>query len=138
MKSHIVGKNLILPCKIIVSEMLRQNAVQEIQTVTLSDNTICHRIDDMAHDSEDVFCNKLKNSIFYIQADKSTDLNNKCHVVALARFVNHSKIQVCLVHVLIRIMHSAFNLLIFPNSMFTLLLFLFLLKGQCALWRNST
>ena len=31
---------------------------------------------------------------------------------------------VCLFYVLICIMHSAFNLLVFPNSMFTLLLFL--------------
>ena len=42
-------------------------------------------------------------------------------------------------HVLICIMHSAFNLLVFPNSMFTPLLLLFLiLKGLCALLRNST
>ena len=44
---------------------------------------------------------------------------------------------VCLFHILICIMHSAFNLLVFPNSMFTPLLF-FLLKGLCALRRNST
>ena len=44
---------------------------------------------------------------------------------------------VCLFHVLICIMHSAFNLLVFPNSMFTPLLF-FLMKGLCALRRNST
>ena len=34
-------------------------------------------------------------------------------------------------------MHSSFNLLVFPNSMFTPLLF-FLVKGLCALRRNST
>ena len=32
---------------------------------------------------------------------------------------------VCLFHVLICIMHSAFNLLVFPNSMFTRLLFFY-------------
>ena len=35
---------------------------------------------------------------------------------------------VCLFHVLIWIMHSAFNLLVFPNSMFTLLLFYFFIE----------
>ena len=46
---------------------------------------------------------------------------------------------VCLFHVLACIMHSAFNLLVFPNYMFTsLLLFFFLMKGLCALQRNST
>ena len=45
--------------------------------------------------------------------------------------------HVCLFHVLICIMHSAFNLLVFPNSMFTPLL-LFVVKWLCALRRNST
>ena len=37
------------------------------------------------------------------------------------------------------IMHSAFNLLVFPNSMFTPFFVCFLsMKGLCALWRNST
>ena len=45
---------------------------------------------------------------------------------------------VCLFHVLICIMHSAFNLLVFHNSMFTPWLFFLLLKGLCALRRNST
>ena len=46
---------------------------------------------------------------------------------------------VCLFHVLTCTMHSAFNLLVFPNSMFTsLLLLLFFMKGICALMRNST
>ena len=44
---------------------------------------------------------------------------------------------VCLFHALICIIHSAFNLLVFPNSTFTSLLF-FLMKGPCALRRNST
>ena len=38
---------------------------------------------------------------------------------------------------IICIIHSAFNLLVFPNSMFTPLLFL-LMKGLCALRRSST
>ena len=45
---------------------------------------------------------------------------------------------VCLFHVLTCTMHSAFNLLGFPNSMFTSLLFFFIVKGQCALRINST
>ena len=36
-------------------------------------------------------------------------------------------------------MHSAFNMLVFPNSMFTsLLLLLIFMKGLCFLRRNST
>ena len=41
---------------------------------------------------------------------------------------------VCLFHVLICIMHSAFNLLVFPNAMFTplLLFFLFIERAMCS------
>ena len=42
---------------------------------------------------------------------------------------------VCLFQILICIMHSAFNLLVFPNSMFTPI---FLKKGLYALWGIST
>ena len=42
---------------------------------------------------------------------------------------------VCLFHVFICIMHSAFNLLVFHNSMFTPFFFF---EGLCALQRNST
>ena len=42
---------------------------------------------------------------------------------------------VCLLHVFTCTMHSAFNLLVFHNFMFTSL---FLMKGLCALRRNST
>ena len=45
---------------------------------------------------------------------------------------------VCLFHVLICIMHSALNLLVFPNSMFTPFLSVFFMKGLCALMTNST
>ena len=41
-------------------------------------------------------------------------------------------------HVLICIMHSAFNLLVLSNSMFTPLLFFSSMKGLCALPRNNT
>ena len=45
---------------------------------------------------------------------------------------------VCLFHVFTCTMHSVFNLLVFSNFMFTsLLLLFFLMKGLCALRRNS-
>ena len=39
---------------------------------------------------------------------------------------------VCLFHVLICIMHCAFNLLVFPNSMFTPLLLFFIEWAMCS------
>jgi hypothetical protein len=67
-KSHTVGENLIMPaCKIIVSKMLGQDAVREIEKVLLSNSTISQRSDDMSHDADEDFCNKLENNSFSIQ-----------------------------------------------------------------------
>ncbi|XP_055510562.1 zinc finger BED domain-containing protein 5-like [Leucoraja erinacea] len=93
-KSHTVGENLIMPaCKIIVGKMLGQDAVREIENVPLSNSTISQCIDDMSHDAEEVLCDKLKNSSFSVQVGESTDLANKCHIVAFVRFINEGEIQ---------------------------------------------
>ena len=70
--------------------------------------------------------------------------NDFCNCFLFSCFVLVYWHIVCLFHVLICIMHSAFNLLVFPNSMFTpLLLFLFcfywkgyVLSGKIALKNN--
>ena len=61
--------------------------------VSPSDNAISRRIDDMAHDSEEVLCGKLKYSSFSHQADESIDLTNKCNVVAFVRVVNDGEFK---------------------------------------------
>ena len=38
-------------------------------------------------------CDGLKNSSFSIEVDESTDLTNKCYVIAFARFANVDEIQ---------------------------------------------
>uniref|UniRef100_A0A0L8IF98 Uncharacterized protein n=1 Tax=Octopus bimaculoides TaxID=37653 RepID=A0A0L8IF98_OCTBM len=94
-KSHTIGENVMLPaCKIIVSKMLEQNTLQEIENVPLSDTTGSRRIDDLSHDIEEVLHDKLKNSSFSIQVDESTDLTNSCHVVSV-RFVNEENFLCC-------------------------------------------
>ena len=63
--------------------------------------------------------------------------NDLCRCFLFSCFVLAYRHIVCLFHGLICIMHNDFNLLVFLNSMFTLLL-CSLLKGLCALRRNST
>ena len=76
----------------------------------------------------------LSNAVCLYNASFSPMISaNACYFHVLSWFID----TVCLFHVLICIMHSAFNLLFFPNSMFTPLLF-FILKGLCVLRRNST
>lgn len=67
--------------------MLGEGAVRKTENISLSNNT-ASRLIDMSHDVEEVLCDKLKNGYFSIQMNESTDLTNKCHVLAFIRLVN--------------------------------------------------
>ena len=59
-KPHTIGENLILPAaKQIVEVMLGEKAVQPINLISLSDNTVKRRIDEMA----DNVCEQLVQNI---------------------------------------------------------------------------
>ena len=74
----------------------------------------------------------LTNAVFLHSAFYAIDF---CKCFLSSCFVLVYCHIVCLFQVLFCIMHSAFNLLAFPNSMITQFFFM---KGLCALWRNST
>ena len=49
MKAHTISESLILPaCQAIVKTMFAAEAEEEINKITLSDNTISRRIPDMS------------------------------------------------------------------------------------------
>ena len=68
-----------------------ENSVQEIEKVPLSDNSISQHIDDMAHDSEEVYCGKLKNSsfLFRLISQQIPQIN----VMLWPMYVNEGEIQ---------------------------------------------
>ncbi|KAL1281417.1 hypothetical protein QQF64_000220 [Cirrhinus molitorella] len=94
-KSHSVAESLILPaCKAIVNEMLGPEAVKEIAKVSLSDNTISRRIDDMSADIECVVLEKIHISKkFALQLDESTDISGHAQLLANVRFVDGDAIR---------------------------------------------
>ena len=92
-KSHVIAESIIMPaCKIIVNTMLGKEALCEVEKVPLSDNTISRRIHDMSEDTENNVSETLKNTNFCLQVDESTDITNKCHVIAFVRFINEGEI----------------------------------------------
>jgi hypothetical protein len=92
-KSHVIAESIIMPaCKIIVHTVLGKEALCEVGKVPLSDNTVSRHIHDMSEDIEHNVSETLKNTNFCLQVDESTDITNKCHVIAFVRFINEGEI----------------------------------------------
>jgi hypothetical protein len=73
--------------------MLGLDAVREIENVPHSNSTINRHTDDMSHDAEEIFCDKLKNNSFSSEVYESTDFINKSHVIAFVTVVIDDEIQ---------------------------------------------
>lgn len=93
-ESYTLCEDLIMPaCKIIVGKVLGEDAVREIENISLSNTVVSQRIRDMSRDAEEVLCEKLKSSHFSINVHTSTDSANKCHVITFVRYVSDGEIQ---------------------------------------------
>ena len=73
--------------------MLGDKAEKEINKIPLSNDTVRRRILALSADMEENVCrNKLKNSIFALQVDESTDITNKAHLLAFIHFIDGDQI----------------------------------------------
>lgn len=77
-KPHNIGETLILPAaKDICSVMMREAAAAKPKAIPMSDNTIQHRISDIALDvKEQVLDAICESPLFSIQLYESTDVAN--------------------------------------------------------------
>lgn len=55
--------------------------------MSVSDDTISRRIQDMAEDVNDQLIEKLRRNDFTIQMDKATDSHDDAHLICYVRFV---------------------------------------------------
>ncbi|GFV52049.1 zinc finger BED domain-containing protein 5 [Trichonephila clavipes] len=86
-KPHTIAEELILPAAIeIVETMFGENFAKELQSIPLSNDTVSHRIDDIAEDVEQQLFGKLRDKLFSIQLDEATDSNKDAHFIAYVRF----------------------------------------------------
>ncbi|GFW08151.1 zinc finger MYM-type protein 6 [Trichonephila clavipes] len=86
-KPHTSAEELILPAAIeIVETMFGENFAKELQSIPLSNDTVSHRIDDIAEDVEQQLFGKLRDKLFSIQLDEATDSNKDAHFIAYVRF----------------------------------------------------
>ena len=94
-KPHSTAESLILPaCKAIVKEILGPDAVRGVIKVSLSDNTISRRIDDMYVDIETIVLEKIRiGKHFSLQLDEYTDISKNVQLLANVCFVDGDTIR---------------------------------------------
>ena len=91
---HNIAETLIKPCVIdVATALLDKTAVQKLQQVPMSNDTIRSRIVDMSRDVLQQVVENLKTSPtkFSLQLDESTDIACCCQLIAFVRYHDANK-----------------------------------------------
>ena len=95
-KPHTIAEDLIKSCvEKMVELMIGPGAKKKIQQLSLSNDTIRRRIDDMAAD----VCKQVRSEIKQrtlqasVQLDESTDIALESHLIAFARYEKEGKMK---------------------------------------------
>ncbi|CAH1997874.1 unnamed protein product [Acanthoscelides obtectus] len=90
-KPHTIGEELIKPC---ATQIFLADAEQKMKYISLSNNTVKLRIDDIAADIKSQIINKAKLSPFFaISCDESTDIVNCAQLIVYVRYIGGNIIQ---------------------------------------------
>ena len=100
---HTIAESLVLHgAKILVKRVFGEQAIAKLDAVSLSDNTIKRRIEEMSDDIADQILAEIKESKFgfAIQLDESTDITNYCELLVYVRYAqtNIMKTELLLNH----------------------------------------
>ena len=87
-KPHTIREELILPsAKEMVGVMVGEKAAKQLDAISLSDNTVKRRIDNMAEDVLKQLVTRVQASRFYaLQIDESTDIASLANLMAYVRY----------------------------------------------------
>ena len=94
-KPHTIGEVLIKPCMIDCARLvLGEDASRKLKQISLSDDTIKSRIDDMADNIKAQVISKIRLSAFFaIQLDESTDVSNLSQLLVFANYVSDTGVE---------------------------------------------
>lgn len=89
-KPHTIGESLIKPCLLTAcSTVLSEDSCKKIEKISLSNDTVKRRIDDMALDLKNQLMQKLKSSPFFaLQCDETTDISKHAQLLFYCRFID--------------------------------------------------
>ena len=90
-KPHTIGEELVLPCtKDIVRLMIGADAGKKLSSLSLSDNTIQCRIQEMSDDIKNQVVDQIKQSPSYVlQLDESTDVSSCAQLMVYVRYIHN-------------------------------------------------
>ncbi|XP_053117964.1 zinc finger MYM-type protein 6-like [Hemicordylus capensis] len=90
-KPHSIGETLIKPCLIdVCNELLGSSASKKMKDLSLSNDTISRRINELSSDIEEQVIGKVKLSkLFSLQLDESTDISNHAILLCYVRYIDY-------------------------------------------------
>ena len=92
-KPHNIGETLIVPAlQEIITTVMKKDPTPILRSVSLSNNTLQRRVDDMAQNVEEKLCTILQGTEFSLQLDESTLPTNECLLLAYVRFIYDGKL----------------------------------------------
>lgn len=96
-KCHTIAENLIMPCAYeMVSKVCGEDQAKKLSAISLSNNTIRRRVDDMASDILSQVTTEIKESLyskFSLQFDESCDVASCAVLLGFVRYVHQDKIK---------------------------------------------
>ncbi|KAE8278788.1 Zinc finger MYM-type protein 6 [Larimichthys crocea] len=87
-KAFTIAEELVLPAAVdMCREMIGEAAAKKLLTIPLSNDTVSHRIADMASDIQQQLIERVKSSPFFsLQLDESTDVTNAALLLVFVRY----------------------------------------------------
>ncbi|XP_077065697.1 SCAN domain-containing protein 3-like [Siphateles boraxobius] len=87
-KAFTIAEELVLTAAVdMCREMIGEAAAKKLLTIPLSNDTVSHRIADMATDIQHQLLERIKSSPFFsLQLDESTDVTNAALLLVFARY----------------------------------------------------
>ncbi|KAF2346143.1 Zinc finger BED-type, partial [Trinorchestia longiramus] len=96
-KCHTIAENLIMPCAYeMVSKVCGEDQAKTLSVISLSNNTIHRRIDDMASDILSQVITEIKESSyskFSLQFDESCDVASCAVLLGFVRYIHQDRIK---------------------------------------------
>ena len=90
---HTIVEAILIPAiSEVIRTVLHKPQLDIIKKISLSNNTVQRKIDEMAQDIEDPLCGYLKISRICIQLDESTLPGNEALLLEYVRFIKEEEI----------------------------------------------